>query len=478
MRTEQAHEDGIFFPDDLGDPLFHQTRDGGAFPAGRDRHREIAARHDGRHDEAAIPGVVHGIHGNTVAAGRRRHGGVHGTVVGGGNDQRLMSDVACAKAPLPDHHPPARERAARRHGVQADNGHEGTAVEQRTRLANRNRAGSHDEAGAAGQVHEQRVESHRRIVPRFAPRTNAAILASGWYPGRRAMDRCFAYGSNLNLRDLEIWCQRMGRPPALMVRPGVPAYLPDHELVFDYLSSSRKGGVLDLRPSIGRIVPGALFEVTEEDLRTLDLKEGVPLIYRQVEKRVLLTDGREVLARAYEVAPEYRLPAPVAPAASYVEIVAAGLAAFGHGDAMLRAAAAGEQTPFLVTGLFVYGTLLRGGSRHGEFDRCGGESDTVPATAKGVLLDCGSFPGMLAGTGGTVHGELVGLRDVPLALTHLDGVEGFEGFEASRALFRRALIKVTTVDAVEQLAWTYLWAGTDRHPRIVGGDWLAARDGR
>lgn len=291
------------------------------------------------------------------------------------------------------------------------------------------------------------------------------------------MDRCFAYGSNLNLRDLELWCQRLGRPPALMVRPGVPAYLPDHEVLFDYFSSSRKGGVLDLRPSVGKIVPGALFEVTEEDFRTLDLKEGVPLIYRRVEKRVLLADGREVIARAYEVSPEYRLPAPVAPAPAYVEIVAAGLAAFGQDDRMLRAAARGDQTPFLVTGLFVYGTLLRGGSRHREFERCGGTGEVVPATATGALLDCGSFPGMLTGAEGTVHGELVELRDIPLALTHLDGVEGFEGFEVARALFRRALVRVKTAGG-ELLAWTYLWAGTDRHPRIPGGDWLKHRDGR
>lgn len=289
------------------------------------------------------------------------------------------------------------------------------------------------------------------------------------------MDWCFAYGSNLNLRDLELWCQRLGRPPALMVRPGVPAYLPDHEVVFDYLSSSRKGGVLDLRPSVGRIVPGALFEVTEEDLRTLDLKEGVPLIYHRVEKKVLLADGREVMARAYEVAPGYRLPAPVAPAEAYVRIVAEGLAAFGHDDRMLQAAARGVPAPFLATGLFVYGTLLRGGSRHAEFERCGGTTGALPATAKGVILDCGSFPGMIAGPEGTVHGELVDLRDVPLALTHLDGVEGFEGFEAARALFRRALIKATTAESGEQLAWTYLWAGTDRHPRIPSGDWLASR---
>jgi gamma-glutamylcyclotransferase (GGCT)/AIG2-like uncharacterized protein YtfP len=285
------------------------------------------------------------------------------------------------------------------------------------------------------------------------------------------MDRYFAYGSNLNLKDLTKWCELMGRPSAL-AGDGLPAYLPDHEQVFDYFSPSRKGGVLDLRPSIGKIVPGALFEVTESSLKTLDLKEGVPLIYRRVEKRVLLADGREFLAVAYEVAPEYRSPEPVPPSEAYVGIVAEGLAAFGHDDRMLRAAARMETGPFLVTGLFVYGTLLRGGSRHAELKRCGGAWSTVPATASGTLLDCGAFPGMIAGEEGVVRGELVDLRDVPLAFTHLDGVEGFEGFEASRALFRRALIMVTAEDGARQLAWTYLWAGGPKHPQIASGDWL------
>lgn len=284
------------------------------------------------------------------------------------------------------------------------------------------------------------------------------------------MDRYFAYGSNLNTQDLEKWCERMGRPCALTGR-GVPAYLPDHEPVFDYLSPSRKGGVLDLRPGIGKIVPGALFEVTEENLRTLDLKEGVPLIYRRAEKRVLLADGRELQALAYEVSPEYRSAAPVAPSEAYVDIVAQGLAGFGHDDRMLRAAARGEETPFLVTGLFVYGTLLRGGSRHGELDRCGGASSTVPATSTGTLLDCGSFPGMVPGGEGTVHGELIDLRDLSLALTHLDGVEGFEGFDTHRALFRRALITAKPADVGSRLAWTYLWAGGTKHPPIPSGDW-------
>jgi gamma-glutamylcyclotransferase (GGCT)/AIG2-like uncharacterized protein YtfP len=80
---------------------------------------------------------------------------------------------------------------------------------------------------------------------------------------------------------------------------------------------------------------------------------------------------------------------------------------------------------------------------------------------------------MIPGPGGTVHGEVIGLRDVPAALTHLDGVEGFEGFEAARALFRRALITVTTADGANRLSWTYLWAGGSKHPSIASGDWRA-----
>jgi gamma-glutamylcyclotransferase (GGCT)/AIG2-like uncharacterized protein YtfP len=284
------------------------------------------------------------------------------------------------------------------------------------------------------------------------------------------MERYFAYGSNLNLKDVERWCQTLGRPLALSGK-GVPAYLPDHEIVFDYRSESRKGGVLDLRPDIGKVVPGALFEVVDADLKTLDIKEGVPLIYRRVQKRVLFADGREVEALAYEVSPEYRTAEPVAPSEAYVKIVAEGLAGFGHDDRMLRAAARGERTPYLVTGLFVYGTLLQGGSRHAELKKCGGVWSTLPATATGTLLDCGAFPGMLPDGAGTVHGELVDLRDLPTAFSHLDGVEGFEGFEAARALFRRALITVRLAAGDERLAWSYLWAGGTRHPRVDSGDW-------
>ena len=284
------------------------------------------------------------------------------------------------------------------------------------------------------------------------------------------MNRYFAYGSNLNHGDLDRWCQRTGRLFPL-TGTWIPAYLPDHDIVFDYISESRHGGVLDVRPRVGQLVPGALFTVTEEDLETLDLKEGVPHFYRREEKRVLVADGRDVAAVTYEVVPENRSPAPVRPSDAYVALVAEGLAAFGQSDRVLRAAARSEETPCLVTDLFVYGTLLTGGSRHADLETGGGVTGVVRATASGHLLDCGPFAGMLPGPGGTVHGEIVGLHDPGTAFPHLDGVRGFEGFDAARALFRRALITARTGEGARRLAWTYLWAGNANHPRIPSGDW-------
>lgn len=288
------------------------------------------------------------------------------------------------------------------------------------------------------------------------------------------MIRYFAYGSNLNLRDLDRCCQRMGRPFAPAGR-GVPAFLPDHRALFGYESGSRGGGVLDVRPSVGRLVPGALFDVTEDDLRTLDLKEGVPHIYDRAEKRVLLADGRELPAIVYQLLPENRAAGTVPPSGAYLEIVRAGYEAFGHDPGPLLAAARGETPPYLADGLFAYGTLRTGGSRHVELERAGGITGAVPAAAPGVLLDCGAFPGMLPGPGGTVHGELVGLRDPEAAFPHLDEVKGFEGFDAARALFRRGLLTVTVADGGRRLAWSYLWAGGVNHPRVPSGDWASPR---
>jgi gamma-glutamylcyclotransferase (GGCT)/AIG2-like uncharacterized protein YtfP len=68
----------------------------------------------------------------------------------------------------------------------------------------------------------------------------------------------FAYGSNLNPRGMEVRC-----PAAVVVGR---AALPDWGLVFR--------GVADVEPQPGATVEGALWEVTDECLRSLDRYEG------------------------------------------------------------------------------------------------------------------------------------------------------------------------------------------------------------
>ena len=74
---------------------------------------------------------------------------------------------------------------------------------------------------------------------------------------------CFIYGSNLNNDDFEQWCVARGYPSQLLKFVG-RASLRDYELAFSYDSSSRGGGVLDIRERRGSVVPGGVFEVDSE----------------------------------------------------------------------------------------------------------------------------------------------------------------------------------------------------------------------
>jgi gamma-glutamylcyclotransferase (GGCT)/AIG2-like uncharacterized protein YtfP len=76
----------------------------------------------------------------------------------------------------------------------------------------------------------------------------------------------FAYGANLNLDSMSFRC-----PGAKKVRS---FYLDDWELQFS--------GVATIRPSPGNRVPGALWEITKECEKSLDIFEGFPTLYRKI----------------------------------------------------------------------------------------------------------------------------------------------------------------------------------------------------
>jgi gamma-glutamylcyclotransferase (GGCT)/AIG2-like uncharacterized protein YtfP len=280
----------------------------------------------------------------------------------------------------------------------------------------------------------------------------------------------FAYGSNLNAEALRAWCAAQGLPYPL--GPKVAnAWLPDHEPFFETGGEARAGGVLSLRLHTGQATPGVLFEVDEEGLLVLDRREGAPERRRRQAITILLDDASVAEATAYVVPGGGCVRAHEPPEPAYLATITAGLEAHGLPAALHEAAALGAPPPTLLPRLFTYGTLRRGGRRHGLIAQ--NLLELEPALARGRVFDLGGYPGMVADVrGGIVRGELCTLRDVGAALTLLDQIEGFAGFGAEGSLLRRALLRAVTREGRELLAWAYLWARAPQGTLIVSGDWL------
>jgi len=119
----------------------------------------------------------------------------------------------------------------------------------------------------------------------------------------------FAYGSNMAAAVMDEEC------------PGHrflgPARLPGHRLAFTRRSVRTGTGVADVVADAGHSVWGALFELTGENLRALDRKEGVGWAYERREVRVLTDDGDGHDALAYVVIT--KSPAAIRPSSDYVQ---------------------------------------------------------------------------------------------------------------------------------------------------------------
>jgi gamma-glutamylcyclotransferase (GGCT)/AIG2-like uncharacterized protein YtfP len=119
----------------------------------------------------------------------------------------------------------------------------------------------------------------------------------------------------------------------------------------------------------------------------------------------------------------------------------------------------GTQGTFL---LFVYGTLKRGGIRHGALARARprGEAHTRPHYA---LYDLGEYPGLkeVGDEGQAVHGELY---EVDRRLIYwLDRMEGAPDWFA--------LGRVELAGRADE-AWAYFYQGdASGKPRVASGRW-------
>lgn len=101
----------------------------------------------------------------------------------------------------------------------------------------------------------------------------------------------FAYASNLNRKQMRERCPES--------RPMFLATLPNYKLVFTGWSRQWRGGVASIKLFKGEKVRGAVYEVSERDLRRLDRYEGCPGSYHRLKVTVFDEDGSPVEAVTY-----------------------------------------------------------------------------------------------------------------------------------------------------------------------------------
>jgi gamma-glutamylcyclotransferase len=146
----------------------------------------------------------------------------------------------------------------------------------------------------------------------------------------------FAYGSNLNSQAVAEYCRHYGFRPPLM-KTGRSAVLDNFRLCFPIFSEYFGGGIADIVYDPGKYVAGALFELTEPDLKILDAKVGRRFepstdkeigLYRRTEVTVApLGKGEPVKAMTYQgiSVEKYHIP----PTKHYMDQVIQGAYSYG-----------------------------------------------------------------------------------------------------------------------------------------------------
>jgi len=127
----------------------------------------------------------------------------------------------------------------------------------------------------------------------------------------------FAYASNMDPVQMRRRC-----PGAAFLRP---ACARGYALAFTRYSTQRKGGSADMVEAPEDAVWGALYEVDEEGLRSLDKWEGVPYAYRRGEVEVVDQEGTRYTAVTYFA----HRTGKFLPSKDYVELIIRGAKARG-----------------------------------------------------------------------------------------------------------------------------------------------------
>jgi len=280
----------------------------------------------------------------------------------------------------------------------------------------------------------------------------------------------FAYGSNLNLKDLREYEKRNAVNEKKSFVDSINIldeifFLPDYQLQFPVYSKGREGGVLDVTPKVGHVVAGKLFEVDNWDL--LNAKEGSPNFYKRISITVIDENGKTFDAFTYVVNSKNKKEY-VKPNQNYVKIVSDGYKEFGILDKFpwanenLIFASENEKCK-MIDSMFVYGTLRKQECREQIMNKISLDSKNITINAK--MYDIGAFPAITLEEG-MVYGEIHKIKENPNSFETLDCVEGFTKYDES-SLYHRILI-----NSSQGICWTYVWNDTTENYKIIqSGNW-------
>ena len=124
----------------------------------------------------------------------------------------------------------------------------------------------------------------------------------------KTSNKCFAYGSNLDLIQMNRRC-----PSAKIISKGS---LDNYRLDFNRYSSGWGGGVADVIPAKGSEVWGLVFELSDTDMDSLDFYEGCyknrPSLYERNKVVINTTKGPISDVWLYTVVEKQKFEAPTA----------------------------------------------------------------------------------------------------------------------------------------------------------------------
>ena len=128
----------------------------------------------------------------------------------------------------------------------------------------------------------------------------------------------FAYGYNLNRK------QMLERCPDS--KPKFIATLHNYKLIFTGWSRQWRGGVVSIKPLMGERVLGAIYEISDKDLRRLDKYEGYPDTYSRLKVTVFNEHGEPIAALTYIRA---RQSEETKPSPEYLSVIQQGYRDWG-----------------------------------------------------------------------------------------------------------------------------------------------------